>query len=189
MFTGMIKKNRRTPVVVIDGCQLPCIQKFSVIASNHPSLSTYAAFKRFMAVPWNYYVKNWLKKIYYHSVRFRGVSSQQSSVKALIPENSLKEGDKVRVRIKEEIINTLDPFGELKGCSFLPDMFQYCGTEQHVFKTMQYFLDERDYKRKKTRGLILLENIFCNGTPVFGPCDRSCFLFWREEWLEKVEKI
>ncbi len=26
----------------------------------------------------------------------------------------------------------------------------------------------------------------CNGTPTFGPCDRCCFLFWREEWLERV---
>ena len=51
---------------------------------------------------------------------------------------------------------------------------------------MQTFMDERDYKMKKARGVILLENVICNGTPTFGPCDRCCFLFWREEWLERV---
>jgi len=47
-------------------------------------------------------------------------------------------------------------------------------------------MDERDYKVKKARGVILLENVICTGTPTFGACDRCCFLFWREEWLEKV---
>jgi len=84
------------------------------------------------------------------------------------------------------MLSTLDPFNELKGCSFPSQMYQYCGTEQKVFRVMKYFMDERDYRMKKTRGIILLENIFCNGTAVFGDCDRCCFLFWREEWLEKI---
>jgi hypothetical protein len=90
------------------------------------------------------------------------------------------------VRALDEIKETLDPFGELKGCSFLEEMSKYCGTEQKVFRVMRLFMDERDYKMKKTRGIILLENIFCNGTAAFGQCDRSCFLFWREEWLQKI---
>jgi hypothetical protein len=65
-------------------------------------------------------------------------------------------------------------------------MYQYCGTQQRVRKSMQRFLDERDYKVKKVRGVILLENVICNGTAAFGACDRCCFLFWREEWLEKA---
>jgi hypothetical protein len=52
---------------------------------------------------------------------------------------------------------------------------------------MERFLDERDYKVKKARGIILLEGVICRGTPVFGRCDRCCYLFWREEWLEKIE--
>ena len=90
------------------------------------------------------------------------------------------------MRTRQEIDSTLDPFKELKGCAFLPEMYQYCGTEQRVLKSMQRFMDERDYKLKKVRGVILLENVICTGTPTFGACDRCCFLFWREEWLEKV---
>jgi hypothetical protein len=86
----------------------------------------------------------------------------------------------------QEILSTLDPFKELKGCAFLPEMYQYCETTQVVLKSMERFIDERDYKPKKTQGLILLENVICSGTPLYGKCDRCCFLFWREEWLEKI---
>lgn len=92
----------------------------------------------------------------------------------------------MRVRSAREIASTLDPFKELKGCAFLPEMYQYCDTEQRVLKSMQYFMDERDYKLKKVRGVVLLENVICIGAPAFGACDRCCFLFWRDEWLEKI---
>lgn len=98
----------------------------------------------------------------------------------------LNAGDWVRVRSWEEIQPMLDPFKETRGCAFLDDMHKYCGTKQRVLKPMERFLDERDYKVKKVRGVILLENVICNGTPTFGKCDRCCFLFWREEWLEKI---
>jgi len=30
--------------------------------------------------------------------------------------------------------------------------------------------------------------VYCQGTPDLGRCDRSCFYFWREEWLEKLDE-
>jgi hypothetical protein len=108
------------------------------------------------------------------------------SARDFAPTIPFQAGDLVRVRAREEIDSTLDPFKELRGCAFLPDMYQYCGTRQRVLKSMTQFLDERDYKLKKVHGVILLENVVCNGTPAFGACDRCCFLFWREEWLEKA---
>lgn len=99
----------------------------------------------------------------------------------------LKAGDPVRVRSREEIQSTLNRWGELKGCGFMTEMWQYCGTEQRVLKTVQRFVDERDYQVKKARGVLLLEGVTCHGTEFYGPCDRSCFLFWREEWLEKID--
>lgn len=99
----------------------------------------------------------------------------------------LKPGDWVRVRSAEEIRATLNPFKELRGCAFLEEMYGYCGTVQRVFRVVERFLDERDYKVKKSRGIILLEGAHCSGTVVYGRCDRACLLFWREEWLEKIE--
>ncbi|MGB8981692.1 MAG: hypothetical protein WCC12_07430 [Anaerolineales bacterium] len=170
----------------LDGCQLPSIPKFAAGPAKLLRKSLILHIKRMLAVPWNRHVKKWLKRAYYTSLRWQGGSAVQTMAKDFAPTVPLKRGDLVRVRPPEEIASTLDPFKELKGCAFLPEMYQYCGTKQRVLKSMQHFMDERDYKLKKARGVVLLEDIICNGTPTFGACDRCCFLFWREEWLEKI---
>jgi len=97
----------------------------------------------------------------------------------------LEAGDLVRIRSREEIAATLDHWRSLKGCGFLDEMAIYCGTTQRVLKRVERFMDERDYRFKKTSGVILLENVICSGTSGTGRCDRCCFFFWREEWLDK----
>jgi hypothetical protein len=105
------------------------------------------------------------------------------------PSSSFKPGDLVRVRSREEIEATLNIWHQYKGCMFMPDaMERYCGTLQRVFKPMERFVDERDYYVKKTHGIILLQGIHCEGSRFYGRCDRACFSFWREEWLEKIEE-
>jgi hypothetical protein len=99
---------------------------------------------------------------------------------------NLKAGELVRVRSKEQIQATLNEEGKLKGCSFLNAMLPYCGTTQRVFKPVVRFVDERNYKIKNARGIVLLEGVMCTGTEFYGNCDRSCLFFWREEWLERV---
>ncbi|MEI8139868.1 MAG: hypothetical protein WCI03_08375 [bacterium] len=98
----------------------------------------------------------------------------------------LKPGDKVRVRSREEIEATLNSWNQFKHCAFMEEMWPYCGTTQTVFKRVLKFLDERDYLVKKCSGMVILRDVICEGTRDFGPCDRSCFLFWREEWVERI---
>ena len=98
----------------------------------------------------------------------------------------LKAGDMVRVRTMEEIEATLDRNGKTKGCGFMKAQREYCGTVQSVFKSMERFVEERDFKVKKCKGLVLLEGVMCEGNEIYGRCDRSCLIFWREEWLEKI---
>jgi len=98
----------------------------------------------------------------------------------------LQPGDLVRVRSREEIEPMLDADRKFHGCTFLDCMWAYCGTTQKVFKPLHRFLDERDFVFKKVKGVVILDGVFCDGVLVFGQCDRSCFLFWREEWLEKL---
>jgi hypothetical protein len=100
----------------------------------------------------------------------------------------LNAGDLVRVRSREEIEATLDRWRSLKGCGFLSEMAGYCGTTQKVLKRVERFIDERDYRLKKASGIVLLEGAICSGTGTTGRCDRACFFFWREEWLEKVDR-
>jgi hypothetical protein len=101
----------------------------------------------------------------------------------------LQPGDVVRVRAKEEIQETLNRWNQLNRCSFMEEMWPYCGTTQQVLKRVEKFLDERDYILKKCKGIVILDNVFCEGTRDFGLCDRSCFFFWREEWLEKIDSV
>lgn len=99
----------------------------------------------------------------------------------------LQTGEQVRVRTREEIEAMLDTWGQFKGCSYMPGMWQYCGTTQRVLKPVERFLDERDYQIKKCRGIVLLEGLMCDSLPGYGRCDRSCHFFWREEWLERLD--
>jgi hypothetical protein len=168
-------------------CQIPCIQGIAEGEAALPRRPLILWAKRVLARPWNYHVKNWLRRAWRWWNRRTAPSAPALPASATAQTIALKPGDRVRVRTREEIQATLNPFKELKGCAFLEEMWQYCGTTHRVLKSMERFLDERDYKVKKTRGVVLLENIICHGTPVFGRCDRCCFLFWREEWLEKLQ--
>ena len=165
-----------------EGCQIPCLPNMSVGRIPPDPQPFLRRVKRTLAVPWNYYVKRWFKAAY-HQI-FDG--KVRSKALPILDSEPIKVGDHVRVRSWQDIEATLNPFKELQGCAFLSEMKQFCDTNQTVLQVMERFLDERDYKVKKVRGIVLLEGILCRGTPVFGRCDRCCHLFWREEWLEKV---
>ena len=101
---------------------------------------------------------------------------------------TIQEGDFVRVRSKEEIQATLDNWNMLKGCGFMENMLPYCNTIQRVRKRIENFIDERDYLVKKAKGIVILDGVHCEGNKDLGYCNRTCFFFWREEWLEKVKE-
>lgn len=127
---------------------------------------------------------------YLYNMLFKSISDgkMESSVRATnkLKSETLNPGDIVRVKSREEIQTTLNLWNQLKGCAFMEEMWAYCGTTQKVLKRVDKFLDERDYLMKKCNGIVILDGVFCEGTKDFGPCDRSCFFFWREEWLEKL---
>jgi hypothetical protein len=100
--------------------------------------------------------------------------------------SQFSRGQMVRIRSKDDIQATLNLWGELKGCAFMDEMHPYCGTTHQVIRVVERFVDERDYQVKKARGLYLLDGVLCEGTKTYGRCDRACFFFWREEWLEAV---
>lgn len=176
----------------IGECQIPCLPRIADGPATLEPQPLARRIKRVLARPWNYHVKRWLKRIdhAFASLRLtRGDDRQQAASKVSDLAVSLQAGDWVRVRPREEIEATLDRWKELKGCAFLEYMWPYCGTTQQVLQPMERFLDERDYKVKKVKGIVLLKDVVCHGTPVFGRCDRCCHLFWRVEWLEKIEAV
>ncbi len=100
--------------------------------------------------------------------------------------DGLHAGDRIRIKPTMEIGALLDNWNQYKNCAFMEEMWQYCGTEQVVLKSVERFLDERDYRVKRVKGIVILSGVTCQGTVDFGPCDRSCYFFWREEWLDKL---
>jgi hypothetical protein len=133
-------------------------------------------------------------KRYWVRLHQKPASASNGSAAAVIlpaqaPAPRLQAGDLVRVRSSEEIQATLDPWKKLKGCRFMPEMAPYCGTTQRVLKPLERFYDECERSIKKANGLVLLEGVMCQGVAESGRCDRSCFFFWREEWLERLAEL
>jgi len=104
----------------------------------------------------------------------------------------LQPGDKVRVKSMKEIEGMLDENGRFDGLAFMkPAMERYCGKEYMVKKRIKLFFDERYWKFFKLRNVVILDDVICESrqidVQVWGGCDRSCFLFWKEAWLVKAE--
>jgi len=161
-------------------CHIHCLQRIpEPIGTAEAAWQLHKRLRRIIRRRLNY-LRNWLSEV----VRQRDVASPPLAESAAV---KLQAGNQVRVRSKAEIHATLDRWNRLKGCTFLEEMWPYCGTTQRVLKRVEKFLDERDYRVKECRGIVLLEGAICQGMVDFGGCDRSCFFFWREEWLEKID--
>ena len=171
-------------------CQIPCLQSISEgdaeVGPQSLRKRLSVALKRHLTPRMKRTIKTYSNRLidWFLKVRGRGQVSFVPVTK--VTATSLKAGDLIRVR-SEEIQATLSYWKEFKGCVFLEYMWPYCDTTQRVLKPMEKFLDERDYRVKKCKGIVLLEGVLCHGTPAFGRCDRACFFFWREEWLEKLD--
>lgn len=109
---------------------------------------------------------------------------EQSTYNELL---NLKPGELVEVKSEEEILATLDEWGKNKGLSWMEDMHKFCGKRFRVFKRLERMLLESTGEFRKVKNTVLLEGVMCDGQNFYG-CDRSCFHFWREAWLKRVEE-
>jgi hypothetical protein len=173
-------------------CQIPCFKHIAEGIAEVPSESLGRRVKlmirRRMSPGRERAFKNYTND---QMNRFFQLTGRSTKPNISLPTNNLnglQTGDWVRVRPLKEIKGTLNHWNQVKGCAFMPEMAEYCGTTHRVLKHMKRFVDERDLVIKKSSGIILLEEVMCRGTAEFGSCDRACFHFWREEWLEKVDE-
>jgi hypothetical protein len=103
----------------------------------------------------------------------------------------LKPGDKVQVKPYKEILKTLDEERRCEGLPYMEStMGKYCGGSYTVRKRVNYFFDERRWRMYKVKNVVILEGVYCESSPggseSWAGCDRTCFLFWKEAWLEKL---
>jgi hypothetical protein len=144
--------------------------------------------------PWAWYLRRRTRHLFFKlrrlAARLAGRGPVPPGPSSALPAPELREGDWVRVRSAEEIRKTLDSTGSYRGCGFGSGMFQYCDREFRVVRVVGRFFDEGRGRMLKSRNMVLLDGIHCDGasSPDTLGCDRMCFYFWRTEWLEKVDR-
>jgi hypothetical protein len=91
------------------------------------------------------------------------------------------------VRSADEILTTLDERGRLDALPFMPEMLQYCGKRFQVFKSAHKTCDTLgSYKNRHMKDAVHLDGLRCDGAAHDG-CQAGCLLFWKEEWLKRVD--
>ena len=98
----------------------------------------------------------------------------------------LNPGEYVQINTQEEIRKTLDTYGRYDRLFFMAEMWQFCGRKFRVYKRVNRVLSEQTGVFRKARNVVLLEGVLCDGSG-HGNCDASCFLFWKEAWLRRIE--
>lgn len=97
----------------------------------------------------------------------------------------LQPDELVEVRPIDEILATLNRKRRCKGLLWMTGMRKYCGKQYRVRRRVERIMLETNGELRNMKNTVLLEDVMCDGT-AFGGCDRCCFHFWREAWLERV---
>ena len=103
---------------------------------------------------------------------------------------NLKIGEWVQIKSKEQILATLDDKGRCRGLGMMPEMWPLCGRVARVLKPVQRIVietpDGADVQETRSmKHTVLLEGLTCDGVRL--RCDRTCFFFWREDWLIRTQ--
>jgi hypothetical protein len=99
----------------------------------------------------------------------------------------LRPGELVRVKSRQEIVQTLDMHNRNRGMSFDAEMLKYCGRQARVLRRVERIIDERTGRMQYLKNpCIVLEDVICT-SDYHRLCPRGIYPYWRETWLERVE--
>ncbi len=97
----------------------------------------------------------------------------------------LRAGDVVEVRSRDEILETLDSDGRREGLPFMPQMLEYCGRQLTVIASAHKTCDVTAGEGRRLLRSVHLD-VRCDGK-AFGGCQAACLIFWKEDWLKRVD--
>ncbi|MEJ2118527.1 MAG: hypothetical protein P8Y36_11805 [Alphaproteobacteria bacterium] len=95
-------------------------------------------------------------------------------------------GDWVEVRSLEEIILTLDDTNSLADLPFMPEMVKYCGRRFRIMKSAHKTCDPSGRSKLRRMENAVHLDTRCDGSGHDG-CEARCLIFWKTDWLKKVE--
>jgi hypothetical protein len=102
-------------------------------------------------------------------------------------ELDLKPGDRVRIKSKDAIVQTLDHTNHTRGLSFDSEMVKYCGRIATVRARVERLIDEETGKMISIKtDCIILDGVTCTAD-YHRLCPRGIYPYWREIWLERVD--
>lgn len=98
----------------------------------------------------------------------------------------LQPGERVRVRRKSEIAQTLNSRNRNRGLWFDAEMIRYCGGEYRVAARVERLIEEKSGTLiTVSNPCIILDTVTATGEYLgFAPQNEA--IFWREIWLERV---
>ena len=105
------------------------------------------------------------------------------------PRPKFTSGEMVRVKSFEELTQYLDEHNRTEGLTFMPGMQELCGREFKVLKRVRAIFDEREWRMLRIKNTYILEGAICDSRGLYERegCDRCCFYFWKDVWLEKTQ--
>lgn len=97
----------------------------------------------------------------------------------------LRMGERVSVKSRPEILQTLDRNGANRGLTFDWEMLPLCGQKAVVSRRVSTVIEEQTGRlRSMPQPCVILEGVSCTGR-YHRFCPRSQDSFWREIWLER----
>lgn len=118
-------------------------------------------------------------------------TSEADTIRTLRGSNGIQPGDLVRVRPLEEIERTL-VLGRHRGLWFdVPEMSTVCGGTFTVKDRVRRFIDDHNGEMIELQSdCLILDGVCCTGEHSNRRwfCPRGIYSFWREDWLEVVQK-
>jgi len=170
---------------ICGGCQMACQpggkREFSRLSRPYPLVALGRALWRLR--------DGGIKATLRHSVACLGIGSsvKESAIRSggYVEMLGLQTGDWVQVKSYDEIRQTLGAHGATRGLKFLSGMIPFCGRRLQVHKRLETMFFEESRQIRKMKNTVLLEGAYCDGSSYH--CDRSCFYYWREAWLQKVD--
>jgi hypothetical protein len=101
----------------------------------------------------------------------------------------LQPGELVRIKSKEEIMQTLNTDLLNRGLGFDAEMARFCGQTARVLRRVDTIVDEKTGRMLHMKSpCIVLEGVVCEGA-FNASCPRAITAYWREIWLERVEPV
>jgi hypothetical protein len=104
---------------------------------------------------------------------------------------NIQVGELVQIKKYDEILETVDESLNNRGMTFHAEMATHCGKTFRVSQRLRKIMNEKTGQIMVLKNeCLVLEGLECIGVyakPIY--CPRTSYLYWREIWLERSDKL